>query len=569
VGGFSFQKMLFPWYSTDDLFIDLTCMANQELNNYIHAQVQRGMGEEEIRKTLVQNGWGQADIDTAFSIVKPKPAAAAHPAPAQTNVQPSVQPQAVAQQPAINMRQPEPVDIFDIDGSTATTQPNMQSPMQSQSAMQPGMPAKLESQPVTMAGNSKPEFKDGLSMKAKILIFGAIGLVVAGLAAGGVYAYFSFYRSPERVGGLMIQNLADLQSFSYSAEIRPRFSDTTFLSPISGGEDIANLTMKANGVASISNSQQPTGTATTNIIVEAADGTETSYNVEARLIEGIVYLLVQNPEAWPVPGMSVLQDRWVVVDQTTLSEPLSGTPSAPFTAEDKVKMRTALRNSKAFVFGDSIGGETIHDVATTQYTFTLTQAGLKTFVEEIQPILREREFCSEKECAAMLETVRAMKDMTGEMWIGKKDYQLYQMRVLYSAPENNASSLRDMVISVTLWNHNAGVTVDVPSAVVRLEEIIEQVMNDLFGADTDTNTNENQNQNANVLNANTNTPTSINVNTNTAPNPKLDTDDDGLTDLEEVDYGTDADDPDSDSDGYPDGEEVDNGYNPLGEGELK
>lgn len=42
-----------------------------------------------------------------------------------------------------------------------------------------------------------------------------------------------------------------------------------------------------------------------------------------------------------------------------------------------------------------------------------------------------------------------------------------------------------------------------------------------------------------------------------------DSDNDGLTDIEEAKYGTDPDNPDSDGDGYKDGDEVEHGYNPL------
>ncbi len=49
------------------------------------------------------------------------------------------------------------------------------------------------------------------------------------------------------------------------------------------------------------------------------------------------------------------------------------------------------------------------------------------------------------------------------------------------------------------------------------------------------------------------------------PADKLDTDEDGLSDLREVELGTDPNNPDSDGDGYLDGEEVSGGYNPLGE----
>lgn len=45
--------------------------------------------------------------------------------------------------------------------------------------------------------------------------------------------------------------------------------------------------------------------------------------------------------------------------------------------------------------------------------------------------------------------------------------------------------------------------------------------------------------------------------------PNEDSDDDGLSNAEEADYGTDPDDPDSDGDGYADGAEVDAGTNPA------
>jgi len=52
-------------------------------------------------------------------------------------------------------------------------------------------------------------------------------------------------------------------------------------------------------------------------------------------------------------------------------------------------------------------------------------------------------------------------------------------------------------------------------------------------------------------------------------NINLDSDNDGLTDLEETNLGTDPNNPNTDSDGYSDGEEVKNGYNPNGPEKLE
>ncbi len=48
----------------------------------------------------------------------------------------------------------------------------------------------------------------------------------------------------------------------------------------------------------------------------------------------------------------------------------------------------------------------------------------------------------------------------------------------------------------------------------------------------------------------------------------IDTDGDGLNDIDEGLYGTDINIIDTDGDGYSDGDEVKNGYNPNGSGKL-
>lgn len=111
-------------------------------------------------------------------------------------------------------------------------------------------------------------------------------------------------------------------------------------------------------------------------------------------------------------------------------------------------------------------------------------------------------------------------------------------------------------------------------------------------ANTNGNTNDsnlnvaNTNGNTNATNENTNTTTNTNTtaNTNTSvtvsPLPSsTDTDSDGVTDVEEVVYGTSSSQTDSDGDGFIDGKQVRpdgtiigelyNGYNPKGAGTLE
>jgi len=95
--------------------------------------------------------------------------------------------------------------------------------------------------------------------------------------------------------------------------------------------------------------------------------------------------------------------------------------------------------------------------------------------------------------------------------------------------------------------------------------------NDNSNTNSNSNNNSNQNGNSNV-NGNTNRVDPANINfdfgiRNTIPN-SLDTDEDELTDAEEILFGTTKTLPDTDVDTFIDGEEVASGHNPVGKGDL-
>lgn len=81
------------------------------------------------------------------------------------------------------------------------------------------------------------------------------------------------------------------------------------------------------------------------------------------------------------------------------------------------------------------------------------------------------------------------------------------------------------------------------------------------------NLNDNGNLNANS-NSNANQNTNANLNSNPQTKSSLDTDKDGLTDAEELVFGTNPSSADSDGDSFQDGSEVKMGYNPKGSGKI-
>lgn len=136
-----------------------------------------------------------------------------------------------------------------------------------------------------------------------------------------------------------------------------------------------------------------------------------------------------------------------------------------------------------------------------------------------------------------------------EIWVGKNDLIPYKAAATFTNNELPSVSY-EISISVVLSNINQTVSVETPQATKSLDQIWQELTNSAL----DTS----------FINSNSN----INTNSSISENLAKDSDNDGLTDMEEIIYGTDSQNPDSDGDGYKDGAEVDNGYNPLGPGKL-
>lgn len=145
----------------------------------------------------------------------------------------------------------------------------------------------------------------------------------------------------------------------------------------------------------------------------------------------------------------------------------------------------------------------------------------------------------------------APKEISGEIWIGKKDTYPRKLTLLL---KNSWEKKDEFSASFTLFLHDFN-TKDFPiidpKPNITLDEALIRAtgrdLKDLLYKDARDNTNAKEG----VLFADT------------------DTDDDGLPDFMEKRIKTDMFNPDSDGDGVKDGEEFDKGDNPLGEGKLK
>ncbi len=245
--------------------------------------------------------------------------------------------------------------------------------------------------------------------------------------------------------------------------------------------------------------------------------------------------------------------------------------------------------------GKKEGSETIQNVETVKYPLTLSVAGTKQFVQSITPVLTARGITT-AQIQAWQKTMESNGDVTGSIWIGKQDKQIYQVQL--ALPVGGAGGVERIVVGITIWDHNKDVKIEIPSPVKPLDTVLLEAQRaaqttttiptittteegeevgetDTTNSDllleTDESLDTEEGLEEDPLDDAIDTEEIDDIEEDAADDsstPSADSDEDGLTNAEEARYKTDPLNDDSDDDGFLDGEEVENGFNPNGDGKL-
>ncbi len=223
---------------------------------------------------------------------------------------------------------------------------------------------------------------------------------------------------------------------------------------------------------------------------------------------------------------------------------------------DQTKAVEQLRVTPFFTFERKLQDDTLSGIGVHHYLIKPEKLLFKDFVLQYETLRLGREL-TEKERAALDDIFYNINTDEGELWIGRGDYYLYRMRLRlrYSDPQRAGTldltvNFRDFNKAVSIKGkpgESEDISTFIESLLPTLSEHLPLAKNGLVPR-----------QKSLVPEAET---------PETASQSK-DSDDDGLPDILEFFYGTDAHDPDTDGDGWSDGYEVDHGLNPTGPGKL-
>ncbi|KKT55316.1 MAG: hypothetical protein A2445_05795 [Candidatus Jacksonbacteria bacterium RIFOXYC2_FULL_44_29] len=340
-----------------------------------------------------------------------------------------------------------------------------------------------------------------------------------------------------------------------------------------------------------------------------------------RYAEQTLYFKLNELPKNPMLDFSPFLDKWFFIDMASAQDlkQFSGganTANAPSTA-DVQEVENLFEQYSLYQFDQALPLDDLDGIKAYHYRLKLDKKNLLTIVQKIQAIAEEKyqsqgvPFTYPKEYEQRLAEILSKVDVFGDLWIEQESYylrrvQVYAYLIDASAKTSGAqtkSTFPHQLFAVESAQATPPVEgrepiftlvfainkINQPVKIVKPEsaESFAEVIKELFGGWLQQMPLLEQGADAGVPLPEPGitpispgaTPTqnlpeatgTFNLDLTPVETPidlTKDSDGDGLTDQDELRYGTAPENPDTDVDGYSDGDEVKNGYNPRGPGRL-
>ena len=515
-------------------------MINQQLLDYVKDCLNKGAGKEQISETLIKAGWQKDDISEAIksltlNIVVPKiilPVASTKPLQ----------------------------DDHKFSELKLTNQNNeISDPLKS------------------VAKSPHKPFKFNFKIKGKVL---AIVLVLVGVSilGGGAFAYFNYYmQTPEKVMAKMLNNISTVKSVEYSGDLKIEIDENfakiynlhALSTDVATSNDPNGLKINFSGVADYNNINKPQGRFLVNF--SSSDQTVTAANISLETLakDSVFYLKVNSFPETGITDINSLKNQWIKFSLDSFKEQIGAAKiseiasSSSLTLDQAKKIKNIFRENKIFSVAEELARENVSGLDSFHYKLNIDKIALQKAIESSYEVVTYKKL-SDSEKADLNKEIANSEISNLEIWISKIDYLPIKLAFNNKIKLANGSPVAKMNSILSFKNFNKPLVLKLPETSLDIKELIAKVTS-AISADNNKGEAVATSTDVNILTPE-NLPNGISV-ASSSP-VSLDSDNDGLTDEQELIYGTDKNNSDTDGDGFLDGAEVKNGYNPNGSGKL-
>lgn len=256
----------------------------------------------------------------------------------------------------------------------------------------------------------------------------------------------------------------------------------------------------------------------------------------------------------------------------TLLTPLSD-------SEIRAAIFSAISRHPRMISPHVLSDEVVNNHAAYHYRLTWNPQEVRAFMLDARKsIALSAPALTSEEMKSMDEFISRLPTLTNEIWIGKTDFLPYRISIAWPfsvpAPMHQSKNIPVTITGkVNYTRYGEALTINPPSisktGTSVIKEITLRVLAGLVGRRDLLPSSETRNSSSTVE---AGIPSSQSVPFVTTPpnifREDVDSDGDGLTDIQETFWGTDPHKPDTDGDGFTDRQEINSNHNPLGSGSL-
>jgi len=293
-------------------------------------------------------------------------------------------------------------------------------------------------------------------------------LIVLGIAALATAGYFQFQKTPERVIQKMFREMEEVKNCHYLADLKinSRVPPTDILGEglLEEAKEI-KIALNLEGDLDISDLQNPQSSFLFDFQI-TAEPLFLQLAMEGREIKQDLYFKLKKVPDLGFLDLSQFEEQWIKVGSEILG-------TQELFDNEKIKeseLEELVKNKDFFIIKEVLEDEIINDQKTYHYKFILDKKEIKNFIIEAASILQEKEF-SQEELRELDNLIERLDQIEGELWMGKKDYLLYKIKVFANFVEQEEESEGNFVFSLALSGFNQPKNIEEPKDFKSIEEI--------------------------------------------------------------------------------------------------
>lgn len=255
-------------------------------------------------------------------------------------------------------------------------------------------------------------------------LFALIAVILVGATGCGK-------KSPEQVIKKMMSTLSKVETLNLDIRVALN-GQFPQLSALDGGNvsEASSIMMSFAGDIDME-SEEAVQYQMTSAISNKSGDSEMKISGEVLSKEGVFYVkLVETPDV-KIVDLSSLKGMWYKFDLDSLqmAPKIEAEEEEESMSRSQIKkMKKLLATTEFFRVVKDHGEEEVSGVVTNHYEVKVNQADLENFFREGTKIAENRDLTSLEE-SEMKQTLQKFSEIDGDLWIGKKDFNLYRVEL--------------------------------------------------------------------------------------------------------------------------------------------